>query len=68
MTDSNETTDLAALLALQGLRTADEDIEGMLSMSRDLAESSVAVRRKYLYSLESLSGFSLKGMAEKQGE
>jgi hypothetical protein len=68
MTDANEKTDLAAQLALQGLRPADGDIEGILSMSRDLAESSVAVRRKYSYSLESLSGFSLKGMAEKQDE
>ena len=68
MSQADESNTLAAQLALQGLRPAEGDMEGLLPMSRDLAESSLAVRRKYSYSLESLSGFSLEGVAEKGDE
>ncbi len=52
-------TELAAQLALQGLNIAEDDLDGMLSMARDLAESARSMRCKHEYALESLSGFSL---------
>lgn len=50
---------LAAQLALQGLQMPAGDLDGMLSMAKDLAASARSMRARHPYALESLNGFNL---------
>ncbi len=54
-----EKEELAAQLALQGLKIGEDDLDGMLNMARDLADSARSMHIKREYALESLNGFSL---------
>jgi hypothetical protein len=55
----NETQQLVARLAAQGLKLPEGDLAGLLPMIAELEASSQALRRDRPYALEPLSAFSL---------